>query len=52
MSNDRHTPKEIKAWCEKELTKKYIEVGILNMDDIIKLMYKAYKRAQMDERSG
>lgn len=54
MSDDRLTPNEIKAWCRKALIrylKKESKMAYGN-DDIVNLMYKAYKRCQMDERSG
>ncbi len=48
MSDDRLTPKEIKAWCYKLLYKygKYID------EDTVELMYKAYKRGYQDALSG
>lgn len=51
-ASDRYTPKEIKAWCKKTLCNHPRYFYGLSNDDILKIMYKTYKRGYQDALGG
>lgn len=53
MSNDRLTPKEIKAWCLRLYWKELESSKHTHYRDLlVNLMYKSYKRGYQDALGG